>query len=57
MKMKKLDYQTPMTEVINYEQQACLLAGSLEAGRESYGLANSDVDENELDTDEVWNWE
>lgn len=51
--MKRKDYMTPTTQVVEVRQQACLM--ELSAGRQSYGTANSDVTEG-LDENGIWNW-
>jgi len=51
--MKRKDYMTPTTQVVEVRQQGCLMGMS--AGRQSYGTANSDVTEG-LDENGIWNW-
>ncbi len=46
--MKRKDYQKPMMNVVQLQQQAHLLAGSgVEASRSGYGTAEEDTWEDE----------
>ncbi len=55
--MKKKAYQKPTMRVVMLQQRCQILAGSVAAKRSSYGVANSGVDSNELDTNSNWEWE
>ena len=54
--MNKKDYEKPTMRVVELKQQSQLLAGSVEASRGDYGIANGDVTET-LTTDGEWVWE
>ena len=53
--MKPKDYQKPTTRVVELQQRTMLLAGSVvDATRDDYGNANSDVTETLTDGEWVW---
>jgi hypothetical protein len=55
--MKKTNYERPTMRVVQLEHRCQILAGSVKANRNSYGVANSAVDSQELDTNGNWEWE
>jgi hypothetical protein len=54
--MKRKDYQKPTMTVVELRHRTQLLAGSVQAMRNSYGNANNGVDLNELNSDGEWEW-
>ena len=54
--MKRKDYQKPTMRVVELRNRTQLLAGSVEASRSSYGIANDGVDSGELNGDGEWEW-
>ena len=55
--MKRKEYQKPSLKVINSQLQCIICLSDPRATRQSYGTANSAVDEEELDEDGVWSWD
>ena len=49
-------YEKPTTTVVVMQHRTQLLQASVQAKRSSYGKANDDVDEDELDGDGEWKW-
>jgi len=45
--MKRKDYQKPTMKVVQLQHQTHLLAGSVEATRNGYGVANQGMSEGE----------
>ena len=54
--MKRKDYQKPTMTVVELRHRTQLLAGSVEAQRSGYGIANDGVDSGELNGDGEWEW-
>ena len=54
--MNKKDYLKPTMTVIELQHRAQLLTGSVQAWRNSYGNANSEVLPAELNVDGEWVW-
>ena len=52
--MKRKEYRRPAMTVVSVRQQGCLMGMS--GGRQSYGTANSSVNQSELDENGIWNW-
>lgn len=53
---KKQMYQKPAMQVIEMRQTPQLLQGSTRATRQVYGVANQDVNPDEIE-DNVWVWD
>ena len=54
--MNKKDYEKPTMTVVELRNRTQLLAGSVGAQRSSYGYANSEVIETELNDAGEWEW-
>ena len=54
--MNKKDYLKPTMTVVELRHRTQLLTGSVQAWRESYGNANSEVLPAELNGDGEWVW-
>ena len=53
--MKRKDYEKPAMRVVLIQQHAQLLAGSVEASRNSYGTANDGLTDG-INSDGEWEW-
>ena len=54
--MNKKGYEKPTMTVVELRHRTQLLTGSVQAMRNSYGNANSEVSPGELNTDGEWEW-
>ena len=53
--MNKKDYEKPTMRVVQLKQQSQLLAGSVGATRDGYGLANDGLIDG-INSDGEWEW-
>ena len=53
--MKRKDYEKPAMRVVLIQQHAQLLAGSVEATRDGYGVANDGLTDG-INSDGEWEW-
>ena len=49
-------YEKPTMTVVELRHRTQLLTGSVQARRNSYGKANNDVNSDELNEDDEWEW-
>lgn len=54
--MKKKTYEKPTAQVVKLQHQCQILAGSVDANRQDYGIANDDVSGSEPLSEGNWLW-